>query len=352
MNSAFVGVVLGMVLVFGVLAALVSVVTEAVTRFLGLRGEYLLRGLRTIVTRGSTFKTSMFDPSTSKSDKKGGNQSEVLRAFLMHPLVQANGDHGTFEPDAGNKPLSRAERRCLPAYLSARTFSIALADAVVPDASGTTTIDDIKRGVERDIVDERLRVMVLRLLDHADDQMSTFRALLEQWYDNHMARVSGWYKRHVRWISLGIAVAFVLVFNLGAVRVGTALYLDEPLRAAVLEQASTAAPCDPGKAEDCLARAHEVVAPLEGMGLPIGWTATTACPPDAGCPWWDEYGFTEPGRDPLHNALHLALVVLGYAVMVVATVPGARFWFDALSRLNSLRETGPKPPAPADVPAP
>ena len=30
--------------------------------------------------------------------------------------------------------------------------------------------------------------------------------------------------------------------------------------------------------------------------------------------------------------------------MIGATVPGARFWFDALSKLGSLRSTGPKPP--------
>jgi hypothetical protein len=29
--------------------------------------------------------------------------------------------------------------------------------------------------------------------------------------------------------------------------------------------------------------------------------------------------------------------------MTLTLLPGARFWFDALSRLGSLRSTGPKP---------
>jgi hypothetical protein len=41
------------------------------------------------------------------------------------------------------------------------------------------------------------------------------------------------------------------------------------------------------------------------------------------------------------------LVLLGWALTVGALTPGARFWFDLLSKLGSLRSTGPKPPASA-----
>lgn len=54
-------------------------------------------------------------------------------------------------------------------------------------------------------------------------------------------------------------------------------------------------------------------------------------------------GFTDPAR-PAQADVWLALwVVLGFVITAVALVPGARFWFDLLSRLGSLRSTGPKP---------
>jgi hypothetical protein len=40
-------------------------------------------------------------------------------------------------------------------------------------------------------------------------------------------------------------------------------------------------------------------------------------------------------------------VLGGFLITIIALTPGARFWFDLLSRLGSLRSTGPKPASPA-----
>jgi hypothetical protein len=39
------------------------------------------------------------------------------------------------------------------------------------------------------------------------------------------------------------------------------------------------------------------------------------------------------------------LVLLGFLLMVIAIVPGAQFWFGLLSKIGSIRSTGPKPAA-------
>ena len=59
----------------------------------------------------------------------------------------------------------------------------------------------------------------------------------------HMARVSGWYKRHVRWITLGLAGVVVVICNVNAVEIARSLYTDEALRASVVAQATEAADC-------------------------------------------------------------------------------------------------------------
>ena len=56
MDSLVFDVAVGTVFMFATFALLVSTLTEGVTRFLGLRGEYLLRGIRLLVDGKSTFK--------------------------------------------------------------------------------------------------------------------------------------------------------------------------------------------------------------------------------------------------------------------------------------------------------
>jgi hypothetical protein len=38
-------------------------------------------------------------------------------------------------------------------------------------------------------------------------------------------------------------------------------------------------------------------------------------------------------------------VLTGFLIVIIALVPGARFWFSLLSKLSILRATGPKPTA-------
>jgi energy-converting hydrogenase Eha subunit G len=40
---------------------------------------------------------------------------------------------------------------------------------------------------------------------------------------------------------------------------------------------------------------------------------------------------------------NIFIILVGYGVAIAGLIPGSRFWFDALSRLNSLRSTGAKP---------
>src|SRR5947209_5114254 len=47
--------------VFATVAGLVSVIAESISRHVGLRAEFLLRGLRTLVDSGGTFKIPFWE---------------------------------------------------------------------------------------------------------------------------------------------------------------------------------------------------------------------------------------------------------------------------------------------------
>ncbi len=49
MDSLILQTPIGLVFTFATFAGLVTVITEAISRYIGLRAEYLLRGLRTLL---------------------------------------------------------------------------------------------------------------------------------------------------------------------------------------------------------------------------------------------------------------------------------------------------------------
>ena len=64
------------------------------------------------------------------------------------------------------------------------------------------------------------------------------------------------------------------------------------------------------------------------------------------CGWWERRGILSPFGGDGSQAAQVLLVLLGFLIMIFALVPGAQFWFGLLTKLNTLRTTGP-PPAPA-----
>jgi hypothetical protein len=348
MDSLVLQTALGLVFVFAAFAALASVLTELVTRFLGLRGEYLLRGIRTLVDGTGQFSLGPRDlirrKATEPSPGPGEDSNPVVTRIVSHPLIAGNADKAAMPANAGNAKLPNVQRRKLPSYVANRSFARALIDVAILDAAGQTTADKIKASLQsRSDLPDHLKKALLALLEDANGDIAVFRRNVEGWYDDHMARVSGWYKRHVRWITVGIAALLVLSFNLSAVEIARSLYTDQALRGAVVTQAADAAQCTDRTPAACLRELRAEIQQTRGVGLPIGWGTIPACAaPDASCNWFERRGLGDPA-DSGSDLATILLVALGWALMLLALLPGARFWFDALSRLGSLRSGGPKP---------
>lgn len=346
MNSIVLQTVIGLGFVFAAFAALVSVITESVSRALGLRGEYLLRGLRSLLDGRSHFTLSLTDLVRRTSRPPAPTVAEPARPWVTrimeHPLITSSASHAAMPANAGNAKLSSRQRRALPSYLSSRTFATAMIDELVPGPAGRTTMDDVKAAVAA-LPDSRLKQQLLPLAEANGGDLGTFRKALEQWFDDHMARVSGWYQRHVQWISLGIGAVLVVTFNLSAVQITRSLYTDQVLSGSVVTTATNAARCQDKDPATCLRELRDEIQQVRGSGLPIGWGTVPDCTAPARCGWAAGHGLIDPAGGPGPDVLFVLLLLIGWALMLVAILPGARFWFDVLGRLGSLRSSGPKP---------
>lgn len=389
MDSLVLQTAIGLVFIFGITAAAVSAVTEGVSRFLGLRAEYLLRGVRTLVDGQSDFGLWRRKPDKTEPDKP---EPARVAQIMNHPLVASSATEAKPPAQAGNAKLTNAQRRALPSYIAGQTFAKALTDILLPGhfrlagagtaagragrAARSSRRSAKAEGVAAEAADaaaeavdaaagaadamaalrkwadtavaakspDPLAEALRPMLVGAQDNMQAFEASVARWYDDHMARVSGWYKRHVRWISLSVGLVLVILFNLDAIRIADSLYSDQAVRGSVVTQATRAASCGDKPPATCLADLQAKIGLFRLGGLPVGWAGAPVCA-QRSCSWLDRRGLTNPGKSGIDSVGAVLLVLLGWGLMVAALIPGARFWFDLLSRLGTLRSTGPRPSA-------
>lgn len=384
LSSPIIDLALGLTFVFAVTAALASLVTEGIARFIGLRGAYLLSGLRELVDDGVS-STDLTDVTADykamhtlmqsgppaeqlpsipvsagqPSDQPAPTRSASMTAALLGgPILSSQGVAGqlssrklTMAKSTGTGRLPKmtpdkkagglwSQRRSLPAYISGKSFTDAIMNLVVPDQSGQTTMTGIESAIQMLPPTMPFRQSLQALVKDADGDVSRFRASVEKWYDDHMDRVSGWYKRYTAIITLAVGAIVIILLNLNALTIGRTLYTENAVSTAVSTVAAKATSCS-GVSQDCLANLEGQLSSAAAAGLPVGWGTVRACrEPGVRCNWLDQRGIFSPYGG---SGWQLVLVLVGFVIMIISIVPGAQFWFGLLSKIGALRSTGPKP---------
>lgn len=397
LSSGIIDLAIGLAFIFGVTAALASVITEMIARFLGLRGAYLLLGLRELLDSKGTpvvLRNAERDFCIAMGLAEG-DPPPATSALLGSPILSSQGMTGTIasrqltvdagkvkatkkaepeegkpaEPGGGNPAEPRGNqvseqasppkrvipflsswkmRRSLPSYISSRSFTEAVIGMVVPDESGRTSMNGIQKGIENlPVLPGPLKDSLRSLAASANGDIDRFRTSIENWYDDHMDRVSGWYKRRTAWITFGVGLVLVVLLNINALTIGHALYGDSAARTAVSSLAAQGNPCpvsqnptDQDK-QKCLEGLESRVSAVAQSGLPIGWATVPACAKQgAHCDWLAQRGITNHDGG---SGWQVVLVLIGFVITIAALTPGAQFWFGLVVKLNSLRSTGPPP---------
>ena len=292
---------IGLSFVFLLLSLLASTIQEFIAAFFGLRARTLQEGLRNMLA----------------GDK------DVVAAFYKHPLIDALYRGKVKREDLGKGGLRRTKG---PSYVSPRAFATFVLDAVAPSEGQLNVFKTAEGTLEGlpDAVKSRLQP----LLDAAGNDLEEFRKSIEAWYDDSMARVSGWYKRKTQVLLLVIGAAVVIALNANALIVAGRLWSDQTVRAAVVQQAGQAASQPEGDtARARLTNAASDVASVEKIGVPMGWSGDAK-------PKWGGSGWIT--------------TLAGWLLTITAISLGAPFWFDTLGRLSRLRSSGkPETPLPA-----
>jgi hypothetical protein len=300
-DFAALDVALGLIFVFLVLSLVCSAIMETLSSVLAWRAAYLKKGLESLL------------------DERLMNQ--VFDHPLVNPLVRPARE---LSPRLAKIPAVRRvagwwRRERYPSYLPSRTVVSALLDLDVEERvrGAARTADEAVARVPNERVREALTTLLGEAKERAarkEDELAAFRKMAETWYDDTMARVSGWYRRRVQLVLWCIALVIAVLLNVDTVNLARVFWTDEAVRAAIVAQAEQAAQqTDPA----------EVSQELE---IPLGWSFDGGAQ-DLPSGWEDWLG-----------------KALGILFTSAALSLGAPFWFDLLGKVARLRSTGSPPP--------
>jgi hypothetical protein len=325
---------IGLSFVFLLLSVFASAIQEYIAALFKLRAKTLLRGLGNML-EGKDDPAQPVQKGTAPPPRAVGK--DLTAQIYEHPLIRSFYKKG--------RGLIRSTEDRLPSYIAPRSFALALLGTLAPGAVATGP--DGKAVDDHDVI-KALREMIggatglpadtqkalLGLLDDARGDIDKFRANIEAWFDDTMARVSGWYKRQSQLILVVIGIVITLALNANTLTIGERLWKDTALRAAVVQQA-TAATTGENPPKRTPNQAAEDIDKVVKLGIPIGWTSKFGDLPFTGKDWQAKLFYH-----------HIA----GWLLTILAISFGAPFWFDTLSRLSRLRSSGkPEQPLPASA---
>jgi hypothetical protein len=288
--NAFLDIAIGLILMYLLLALICTTINEWIASLAGLRAR-TLRGSVERMLDDSTLRTTFYD----------------------------NGLIGATRAASGDKHAS---------YWSGQTFALALLGSLDP-VKPVPLISDVEAAMQN-LPDTNIRDVLLGQLAAADGDMRKLREGLAVWFDQSMDRVSGAYKRNMKWISLIVASALTLACNADSIVVARSLWNDNALRSEMSQAAAGFTQTPQGISnDDAVKQLQQRLDQAKALRpLPLGWSI--------------EQGGVNVAAD--FSFPNLLTRLFGWGITALAVSLGAPFWFDLLTKFVNIRGAGLPPP--------
>jgi hypothetical protein len=399
-GSFILDVAIGMVFIYLLLSLVASGVNEILASIIQSRAANLERGLRSLLSGDSIAGGGLVDllyghglirglypdPAKDLGNNSGPNWWSRRRLWLQRFVGMAPGKAIA----AINNPL------LLPSYIPARTFAMAMIDILSKNPiAGKAPLESIEQLLATAAADPQNKAAeaLLTLVNDAKndvqktgEQLQRFQKNLEDWYNDAMDRVSGWYKLYTQKVLLIVGLILAIVFNVNSISIAHLLWVDRDIRDGMVSaatdylkqhpdapvsaktqngaQAQTGAQAqnetqtqtgaqsqsgvqaqngaDQSISEQALiARMESSVKAVDAVTtkymLPVGWRYT----PSEYLTWWQ--------KNTCDMLLRALIVLVGWLITAGALSLGASFWFDMLNKIMVIRNTvKPQEKSPAE----
>lgn len=298
-------VALSIVFILLVFSLFATTLMEIIASILSLRGRHLSRGLKRML--GSNGDTSEY------------------QAFLNNPLYK----------QLKSKFLIYDRP---PSYMSSKMFTSVLWNTLFKDEEFEgQKEEDIKANIKAKIAgvkDENLKQVLNQLVQEANFKVPDIKARLEEWYDEIMERVGGWYKRNTQAILIFVGLFIAVSFDADTINIFHELSKDTTTRKELVELVDTYSTSIASNDANVLSNSEfrtQIDAIIQDEINSINQRSQERL----GLGWYPE---TKP-----KTFWEWFYKVLGWGVTALAISLGAPFWFGLLKKIMNLRSSGNVP---------
>ena len=312
MNMPVLDVAIGLSFVYLLLSLMCTTVNEMIAGVWKTRARFLDKGVNRLL----------------------GGDDEMKKQLYQHPMIRS---------------LAESDTALCPSYIPADKFATALLDIISGAGKSLGDVAALREGVKL-LKNERLRVALTAIFDKSNDDAALVRRHLEQWFDENMDRVSGWYKRNAQINTAVLACVITLAMNADTVQLASVLWTSPTLRAAMVEQARARSQKARPEASLPLVEYPDKTKPRASHPVNVPEQALTRDETAqlAALTGWQrerqELAAWRSGKEGSPAPWRLvARHLLGWLLTAIALSLGAPFWFDTLNRFMNIRNAGRAP---------
>lgn len=263
-GSMVLDVVVGLVFIYLLYSILATIIAEIVANMIRLRSKTLERAIyRMLAPEQDNFWA--YIGYRMRSFRRSLTMAGIY--FLPKTQYRLNLEaklkdrdfRDTFYNADVIKYLGKSKLHSKPSYLKPSTFSETVVE-LLKDSAVDNGEDPLTKEVEKlktalaptskNTMSKALRKHLLSVLEEAKDDVDDFKALLESWYNETMARCSGWYKRQIQIILMGIGLCLAIVFNVDTLDIVAKLSKDKDAREQLVQLSSSFIESNPDLVSD------------------------------------------------------------------------------------------------------
>jgi hypothetical protein len=231
-------VAIGLVFIYLLYSLLATTIQEFVATIFSYRSRMLERGLEQMLD-GKNYSYYWWDRlwnflyarNKRKSDGKYFIKTNLFTNLIScHPLYVRSGENSITSSK--------------PSYLGADIFSDILIDILKSDDKQFILLKDIAKSIKEKAADKDhplnrdLEQILSIYMEQANGDLQKFKLLIENWYDDTMDRVSGWYKKQTNWILFVIGLCLAIAFNISTIDIVRQLSVSKAAREGIVKSAT------------------------------------------------------------------------------------------------------------------
>jgi hypothetical protein len=331
-NNVALDVFIGLVLVFLLYSLLVTILSEILATWMGLRSRILRVSIEKMLNDGYHQGRGFFSFLQRYFLKEFPDFKESFAGrFYEYPAIKY------LSNKAGEQTTFFSQTK--PSYLTAEIFSDTLIQLIKDKGTGATDMEKVGFSLKYNTHHIQLATLkhLTDMFDNSTGDIVLFKDKIKQWYNETQDRATGWYKRKLQLILFWLGFVVALIFNVDSIRIARILSKDKEARNQMVKMGIELAK-DTARYKDyvlpngAIVHSQQIVdtsfARIKNdideanMVLGLGWKHHR----------FDFFSF-------------LGIFITGLMLSL-----GAPFWFDLLKKLVSVRGAGVKPEEKKDAP--